>query len=130
MLWHQNVTIINGCMWGVAPGYNGCAVAAINAALTDWWLFINHCQRGMFVGMNTSAYGSQVIFMVNDTGCWVEMGAVLNLAILGNFPQLNTLDLYATRMSYISYRKGGGPAPSVNPSTNPGNQNSWIEVMA
>jgi hypothetical protein len=134
ILWHlgtdtTGATYINGCQYGIVPGYNGCAVAAINTAMTGYWCFVNHCSYGIRCGLNCSAYGSQVIYMVNDVGMYAELNGALNFAILGNFPQLNGTDLYATRGSYICYRLGGGPAPTLNPASNPGNNNSWIETL-
>lgn len=131
MLWHIDVAMINGCLNGMFPGYNGCAFAAINSACTTWWLYITHCNIGIRMGLNCSAYGSHYLYGLNDYGVYSDMAGILNLASgLENFPFQNTTkDLVAKRMSYILYNRGGMPAPTCDPPTNPGNQNSWIEVL-
>ena len=133
MLWHQNVAMINGCGSGVSPGYNGCALASINTALTTWWLHVNHCNVGIRMTLNASAYGSHYLYGLNNYGVYMDIGCCLNLNILLNFPYQNTTkDLYCYGNSFISYKQDaaqGVPAPTCSPATNPGNAGSWIDVV-
>lgn len=129
------MTMLNGCLLGIAPGASGNALAAINPSMTTAWMYIHHCQCAMRAWFGASVRGGHLIVQQCDLGLDVYSGSTVELGILANGFYDNGLpaswDIWCRGHSYVLVKLGGGPDPArTSPIKNTaGNSNSWIDIV-